>query len=225
MIIRRQAFAKIPSLYKYMPVQYAHDLVERGRFRLGTLHDFQDVENHGTALGDKEEGLKLTYANPALVTMADSSPDGRFLRNFVDGTDSRTIIFDRCLFELNDRSPNAWLFCCSKRTSASLMSEFNADTCVEITDGREFFRAIFDRMALGKKARQMDVMNCVYRNRAQHYSTEDGVPPVAIKEPKHRHQSELRAVFTPMRLPIEPIVICAPAVMAHCRILSGVPVV
>ena len=42
-------------------MQWARDILNNGKIRVGTLHDFKNVEKYGNEIGDLNEGMRKVY--------------------------------------------------------------------------------------------------------------------------------------------------------------------
>lgn len=220
--IRRQAVQPMPTVYKYLPREYAEALVHKGRLRLGTLHDFQDEELHGSTIGDNQEGVKHIYDAPGLFIAGTGAKMSPLMKAAVGGSVPDGTIFDRCSFTASQRTPNRWLYCTSRSLDERLYKEFKADTCITITDARSFYRSIFDHLVDRRLGLEMTVIQCVYASRYQDYRQVDSIPPEALKEPRYEVQQEMRAVFVPRKLPIKPVIVDVPLSARYCAITGSI---
>lgn len=215
-----QALAEMPPLFKYLPRRFADALISSGDLRLGTLHDFQDEERHGHAIGDRAEGVAEVYDNPPLLVTGSGTPLSPPVRAALGDDPPPGNVFDRCLFTITERTENRWLYCTSSRCHPSLVGEFGADACVRIRKARRFYRAIFQELANRRLITSMDVLRCVYRDRAWHYEDAGRLPPEAVKPRCYERQQEFRGVFVPTRLPIEPLVLRVPDCAQYCSLVD-----
>jgi len=49
------------SLFKYLRSEHVDSMLGRGTIRLGTLHEYRDIESHGAEIGDLDEGRKWVF--------------------------------------------------------------------------------------------------------------------------------------------------------------------
>ncbi len=106
--------------------------------------------------------------------------------------------------------------------SSTLLADFECDACVEVSNGRMFYRAVFEGLGADLVSR-MDVVECVYDERWRHYLNPTTIPAAALKDPVHAHQREVRGIFTPRRQPIGIIQRTIPEVRQYCRLLETIP--
>lgn len=109
-------------LFKYLPIQYATALVERGEVLFRSLSYFRQQEH--AARGDEVEGVHVDDPDKAvtlqnLTTGLSVSGAFRFL-NSID-------------------QDHVFAYCCSCRLTAELLQAFQADACVKILDPELFF--------------------------------------------------------------------------------------
>jgi hypothetical protein len=217
----------VQVLYKYLKRKYAEPLVCRGTIRLGSLQEYQDEdeERHGTVIGDREEGVKRLYDDPAFATAETLSPFASpIVHSVIHGVRGPGVAFVNCVFTQEYVSANCWLYCTSARLSAQLMKEFGCDACVRLDDPATFFEAIFNELKRRGRAHGCKVFDCIYRERNQHYSADDGVHPAALKDPRYASQREVRAAFFPVNLPIERFLdVTVPELTRCCTLLDRVP--
>lgn len=225
----RRGIPTLPPLYRYTHRVHAESLVRDGQIRLGTLFNYRRIEAHAPMIGDAHEGTAGRYDNPPISRARDLSPlaAGMVQQAFPGlGPDA---IFDRCLFEQVETSPDCWIFSASMRLGAATMRSMDPtyDACVEIRFPSFFGQVIGQELinrnlVAGYASCQMRA--CVYRDRLLHYTEDDGVAPVAIKAPGFADQQEVRYIFHP-RTPegLEPLIMTMPALARCCRMVENLP--
>jgi hypothetical protein len=194
-----------PPLFKYTKRIHALSLVNQGKVRIGTLHDFQKIEQYAPMIGDKAEGEKRRYDNPVFASAGGLS---RFARPIADSvfanlpTDpAERFLFLQCSFEKIDRSPNRRLYSTSTRLGASTMHAMDPayDTCVRIDYVFAFFHAIEQELIRLNLATHGLIRPVRYRERTQHYLKDNGLDPVLLKPLSHVDQHEVRFIFFPAK--------------------------
>jgi hypothetical protein len=112
----------IPSrLYKYLPYRFVRVFLERGDLLFRNLSYFRQIEEKGR--NDFLEGLHMDYPDHDVT---------------LDTTDGRIHWQGRAAFLNSVNADRVFVFCLSDTLAPELFVEFNADTCVEILDPKEF---------------------------------------------------------------------------------------
>jgi len=80
-----------PRLLKYLRREHLDAVLHGGRFRIGTLHAFRDIERYGATIGDGEEGKRTTFLTSALPIEFDllsaDDPRAAHARKVIQGWD------------------------------------------------------------------------------------------------------------------------------------------
>ena len=106
------------SLYKYLPEKYVDDFVRKGAILFRSLSYFRDYED-AQIRGDEFEGTKLYRPQAGLeVTLA--------------ATQQKVVLPHT--FESTAKEDDIFVFCLSTVRSEDLAKQFQATTCVEISD-------------------------------------------------------------------------------------------
>ena len=211
----------VTPLYKYMSRAFARALVRKGDCRIGTLLEFQGLEQHGPEIGDEREGTKsIHFHGDHDIHGDDPSTIPDFVHDVIDLGRGGVLI--DCDVTQNFVSPNEFIFSASRSLSIAAMRSLGYDTVVKITHPGDFVRALTP--ALHSKhpiiTNRVLVARCVYRERDQHYVDADDVPPALLKSPRHAYQDEVRVIWSPVEQPIEPIIVDCPAAASFCRFVS-----
>jgi hypothetical protein len=195
-----------PPLFKYAKQEHADMLVQKGRLRIGTLHDYRRIEIHGPMIGDDQEGWAASYDAPAFATPDTLSPfaapmAAQTFRSLfgTERVDTRTVGFINCMFSRPRVSPNCWLYCTSARLGRRVMEsmEKGYDACVRIDYVDEFFKALAEELDRQRLITGGRIIRCVYRDREQHYTVDDRLASLAIKSMDYAIQEEVRFVYFP----------------------------
>ena len=142
--------AKIERLYKYTMAHYAKDMIEHGRFRLGTLYEYRLVEKHGIAVGDADEGTHKTILDaktPTSFSLQDGSPEAKYfhrhiLREDQKNKDVRIVMESGAKLISNTSSEDLYIYSTSLMFDPNAMLEFRYDSCVLIEQPDRFFHAL-----------------------------------------------------------------------------------
>jgi len=182
------------TFYKYLPKQYAKELVEQGVIKIGTLYSYRSKYEGDTQRSDPEEGI--TKHKPKNVTQ---NQDGTYnvsvrIRPMFQGS----IMMSQNSYELS--SANAYMYCFSSKKSKELMDNFeDCDTCVAIKDIKKFFELVSYKLAkIGFIAvgDPRDVGPCQYTSREMDESHElKNIPECFIKDVKYKNQDEWRLLW------------------------------
>src|SRR6187431_2613654 len=92
-------------LYKYLRKEHAHLLMNRGKFRIGTLLDYRKTAEHGNAIGDSTEGRTSLYQDVDHVTWT-SDTQSDFSKSIVTVAPGAVSEFENCTFEQFTESPD-----------------------------------------------------------------------------------------------------------------------
>lgn len=192
--------------------KHADALVQRGEIRLGTLHDYRNMERHGPMIGDDDEGKKFLFDNVGMATgdtLSRTSPFAARLAAQGMGPLAQApgVAFVACTFRERHHSPNCWLFCMSAILSARVMRSFKKgyDACVRIDYYHAFHGVVGEELARqGLVASNPhwtpgEIFWCEYKERTQHYLRDDRLPAVMLKAPVYAEQQEVRFAYWPLK--------------------------
>ena len=221
-LIENDLLTENTSLYKYTKAEYAEKIIDDGIFRIGTLHEYQNIEKHGSEIGDHEEGVK--YIRNAPGEIYDYSVPGsvpRFVRNFIRADEGQNIKIVGIPMVQEIISPNFYLYSVTSEVCINSMKEFGYDAVIEIQDPASFFHALTVSMKsqIGI-TEDASISPCDYRIRASHYSSKDRTHPAIIKDYKYLYQKEIRAIWSPASKDIDPQIIHCPEASRFCKTLK-----
>jgi hypothetical protein len=203
-------------LFKYMKSKYAESFFTAGTLRIGTLHEYRNVEKYGPIVGDRGEGKKTirTTLKPDDVWTEESMPDHmRSVIKLVGGARLHSSMGD---FIVNENSQDYYLFCTTSVFSKSVMKEFEADVCIAIVNVQGFFDALAATMK--DRGTLLAVAKCFYGTRYVRHETDHGVPAPLIKPKRYERQQEVRAIWQPHAKSIESFNIDCKEAAVHCKI-------
>ena len=212
----------ISHLYKYTQNVYALKMVQTGQCRVGTLFEYRDKEKHGSEVGDSDEGRKTTYSNDPLIdwTKPETVPD--IVKRVVKVGEGRNPIFQNCWFNVNEESPDCYVFSVAEALNPNVMREFGYDAVVRITHPNLFFQALTECLQNMRRIKsEFTLSKCRYIDRTQHYSRQHSIHPAFMKDPRYKYQQEVRVIWIPEENPIEPVILECPQLRMHCSLISN----
>jgi hypothetical protein len=168
-------------LYKYLPFQFAEAFVKKGEVLFRTLSYFRRIEH--SARGDEIEGVHV------------DAPDHDV--TLETNTGIRIVGPHRFLNSVDQE--RTYAFCCSQVFDSALFKEFDADSCVVITDPDTFFLRC---ATAARTPLPLDPPGLLHRAVAYFHPNKEA--PLPVKDPraipfmKHfsfESQQEYRAVF------------------------------
>lgn len=204
-------------LYKYMRREHASLLLEKGTIRIGTLYEYRNTEEHGSVIGDPEEGIKTEFMEVGKeVWTEENQPEFSKSLIKVSGPGSHNI--SNFTLEKGYHSPDCYLFCTTETFDEAAMEDFEYDTCVVIEDAERFFWAIAE--TIKDKAEYIGAGRCQYTERRKHHAVADDINPGLIKSPEYERQREVRAIWMPKSESISPMIIECPDAAKYCKLYS-----
>ena len=205
-----------------MKKEFAEKAVNKGIFRIGTLYEFQNIEKHGCAIGDSEEGKKYFQNRPNEIydfSKPETIPD--FTRKFIKAPDGANIKFDNCLFQEEVSSPDLFIYSVSQEISKESLKSLDYDSVIIINYPKKFFHALSS--CLRKKILIKPgciISPCSYINRASHFEYPNHLHPALIKDPTYKYQKEVRAIWESPKLPLKPLIINCKVAKKFCSLLT-----
>jgi hypothetical protein len=196
-------------------------MLERGSIRIGTLHEFRRVEEHGSEIGDREEGIVTACSADPIVDLQRPetvSPVVRQVLGIPADAVPPPFVFQDIEFRGRADSPDCWIYCTSRSFDEAAMKRMNRDACVIINRPEEFFRALTTKLRTLGLVTGFSLGPCIYTDRVQHYTTLPATHPALIKDHSHAYQNEARAIWFPRSLPIEHIDISCPEATLLCTL-------
>jgi len=198
-------------------MQYKHtmSMLAFGKMRIGTLRDFQKVEEYGSEVGDAGEGTKTVYEDKPDIFWGEANVPP-LVKRLVSFPDNTTATFRNCEFQHTQKSPDCYIYCVTQEFDKDAMTEFGYDCCIRINDPHMFFHELTKCLRRIHKLKQSVIGKCIYTNRRQHYSLQDNIPPGLIKPPRFAYQKEVRAMWIPQDREIQPIFVSCPQATQYC---------
>src|SRR5215467_13805693 len=121
------------KLYKYLKREYADQLINEGTIKIGTYFEFRKMEEDKQR-GDKDEG-KIIYSKIVERDTEVRDLPSIFTENVKIEGGGKLILKGGAKASAHGEISDCYLFCCSKLYDQKLMTEFEADACIEIFDG------------------------------------------------------------------------------------------
>lgn len=187
-------------IYRHMESPYAVKLLEHGELRIGTLYNFRKEEDHGSQIGDAEEGRYRL-----LVDAARGSDLPTPLREKTAGVLDGAHV---CNINLEANSEDCHVLCFSLSSDPSVTAGFNYDVSLEVVDFRMLSSTVAQLLAehYGQHCR-VKAATCIYLPRESHYSQFEDVDPTFVKPLEYRAQMEFRAAFCLANADVAPILL------------------
>lgn len=204
-------------LYKYLRKDHAKMLLERGKLRIGTLYEFRDIEKHGTAIGDNEEGKKSTYMEIEKETLTPKNQH-EYTKDFFNlGTDA-SLTIQGITLEKPINSPNYYIYSTSEVFDKNALNNFGYDTCIVIENPEQFFAVI--SKTFRHKGELEGIFRCQYHPRRLSFDQDHGIHPAIIKSPEYENQKEVRTLWKPKKKSIQPLIIECRKAAKYCKLLE-----
>lgn len=212
------------KIYKYTSQEHAIGLLRYGKFRVGTLYEYRNLE-HVSGVADPNEGRKTISGklNEQFLSGEEVPKTLTDLGILSVSPGPTNITFTNTTFKSSISSEDAYIWCGSKLKSFLVQQEFEGtDSCVEISNPEAFFALLSEFMALKYDAEFIGLFTIEYRERVEEWQrTHLGVHPATIKEPHFSEQKEVRAIWQPRQSGIiSPIISRLPALSRYCKLVT-----
>ena len=215
------------TLFKYVRARHLKDILEHGRFRLGTLYEYRDIEEHGQAIGDADEGkhrTAFTSANRTDFNLQDGSQAAQFFRGHITPDNHlagirRMVLLPGTKVIAEAQAPDMFVFCASTIFDKALMVEFGYDACIRIEAPHRFFSAISH--AIRHQARFVTFSEVVYRDRETSHLNPHTIHPALMKGLDYSRQAEVRALWEPLRENIQPLFVSCRKAAGYCSMVRS----
>lgn len=215
-------------LYKYLPREFAETLTKVGSTRVGTLHDFRNIEKHAKGIADESEGKRTVTAHFENETIVGGSERYKALKSTraVNIPDNVGLNVGKLDIVMDYDHADALVWCCSTEKSIDAMKEVGgADTCVEIIDVPSFFSALNDAVrTLHPVLLFQGPATVLYQDRKQEWREDSvGISPAFIKGLAFGGQGEVRVAWvTPEGADqlFDAFILAASECHQYCRIVD-----
>jgi len=217
-----------PPLFKYLSLHWADQAVKNGSFRITTFETCRSAERIGNERVDGREGTALIATHPEYFD-ASKDEEWPFGVEQIFGNNRKVgfkVIGGRYI--TYHHITDVYLFCMSSRFGRDLFERFKCDACLVIRDPAKFryhlscalYAAADIESFLGIDdvdygGRAIDIH---YRDGRNHWDRD--VHPAFIKPKEYQIEDEVRSVWLPRTLPIEPINIVSREAAACCELIE-----
>lgn len=215
--------------YKYLPKQFADDMVTNGCIKLSMLSYYRDIEAHGDAVGDTKENTRIIYSHDKDVktSLEQLNPLEKRLF-FLGGAKVENFHFEKNRIEILDKGDNLIAYCASNEFNKDSMERISKeniaagndayDACVEISDHVDFVKTIEKFLVREYGFKYKGHGDCHYNDRLVHWSQANNVSSWYLKELKYQYQSECRIVLVPPEsFNEQSLIIYIPDIVKYCR--------
>jgi hypothetical protein len=220
---------EFPILYKYIKLRHATSTLQDGKFRIGTLREYQGYDH--AEIGDKEEGIQgielPAYAADRAACMQNLIAKYPLLDALHSDQRFTDIQNEDILAKVLIVAPDCYMFCMTSEYSPAVMQQFGCDACIEITSPLNFFKAL--SVAMGSRAHFAALHVCKYLT-SRHLPWEEHVTYriQAIKTLDQKHQKEVRFTWDPIytsgfdasNTVLEPIFLKCKEATQYCRLYT-----
>lgn len=215
-------------MYKYAEKRFTESLLNEGKIRIGTLHDFRRIEL-GRGISDPKEGVKTVHHKienfhykGADRQQESNSIDAQSLAAFgvFNVSGNVDVEFTGCYQRKTISVPDCFILCTSESLSKSTMKEFEGtDSCLKISNKLNFYKYITQSLNAIVPVTFEGEHTVVYKSREENWNGRDwGGNPALTKEPEFSKQYEYRAIWVPLnRQPIEPVIIANKKLRPHLK--------
>lgn len=200
-------------------------LLETGTVRIGTLHEYRNIELHGTEVGDHGEGTKQTICIDSAHSPEDIA-NHPVLSSFIRAEPGATINISNVQFRLQEISSDYYVYSMSEAYDPDIAKNLDCDACIIIKQPLLFLSSI-DKCLRGiaKLKNEFLLERCQYASRTQLFSGQHRIfpniahqsHPALIKENKYYYQREIRAIWEPIDTGIQPMILTCPDIAEYCE--------
>jgi hypothetical protein len=195
-------------MYRYGQRAHCNELLEIGRVRVGTLHDFRRSE-HKRGVADPTEGKKeVAHVFPSAsftgndLSRAPKTKDESAMRAYglFRVAPGASVQFTDVEFRMAHESPDCFVVCGSNECSTRTMAQFEgADACLRIIDVQTFVSVIAQELNKITRVEFAGIAEVKYQARLEEWNGRDwGDHPAWIKESEFALQHEVRAIWRPL---------------------------
>ena len=198
--------------------------LSRGQFRIGTLHEYRDIDKFGPEIGDDGEGktvVQLTANEPLAVDLLSDDPRAAHMRTVLKGLDefpsgSKISIQMEIGSSIArfDGTFDHYMYCVSMKCDLTQMHAFGYDACLRINDIKGFFSELSNCLP---NARPIVGAPVEYRDRRIDHTETRASPGAFLKPVAYASQSEYRFLWEPGGHPIAPEIITCPRALRYCE--------
>ena len=191
-------------LYKYLPLQYAQQLLRKGIFRVSTAAKYRSIEGAGRGRHDAGEATRaVKFEVPSEAEFTGANPLPSPFDKLINPGPEGHMILRHSVLTMNYDEGNTFIWCTSARFSPDLLEKFGASACVSIHEPVEFFQLASEHFP--RKYVDCALAACVYRDRTEDVSQNSNLHPAMLKHPDYASEQEWRALWItdPKSQPVE----------------------
>jgi hypothetical protein len=212
--------------YKYTKKEFVDGLLKQGIIKVGTISEYRKYDH--PEIGDSGEGSET------IITTASSSGEKITEENMpvmpypirkavsISGS-AEFHLHGKVILRSNHSLPDAYIYCVTQEPSESVMQQFGADCCVEISDVEAFCKIVCEEVLRARNLSfgQYICRSCQYVGREIIDDAYEGVANIDVsayflKESKYSPQKEARMLF----LPLAPSSVELPTLLLTCPELA-----
>lgn len=207
----------LPTVYKYLKVEHAVNMLRHGSIRIRPLVYYQNEEELGTAVGDKLEGSRQSsmvikdYGSGENL----SAHQRQFMHELgIKGDGVANVYVSQCVTAV----VGYYAYCMSDILSNELLDEFHPNdgaAIVTIADLDGFYRAVTNELLAFAEPDEMGKV--IYVNGEWDFEQHGWINPAYVKQMKYATQSEVRLLWISKGELLPYIDIHSPAIAAMCR--------
>lgn len=202
-----------------MKSNHANTFFRQGIIRIGTLHEYRDIEKHGKVVGDHQEGMLIEEELHENLTMQSAEDVPSFVRERIKISPGSKIQLINSTFSLSDQSPDYYMYCVTTEFDPTVMKEFGCDRCIEINNVQKFIDGL--NHCMRHKGKFVGAFNCVYTEKVVSPGKKPPYPPVLVKDPKYENQKEVRFLWEPKNKYPRPERMACRKIPRHCSYVNN----
>lgn len=192
---------------------HASRLLSEGILRVGTLHEYRNVEKHGDRIGDAREGSKGAVLTVPRLEARLKKDLPEFIRDRIKIGPGK-VTFINSSFLVTEESPDFYIYSTTNIYDKNAMLELGYDACVRLDDPVNFFRALSH--TLRHKGAYQGLFSCIYMPRDLPPDKQHDIHPALIKDPTYEIQQEHRAIWRPVSLHPRPVIVACRKARNYC---------
>lgn len=194
-------------------------MVRDGSVRIGTLESYRQLEED-EARGDSGEGTRTLHSDEQPRVYNNTGELPPILRGIECGPGGlatngpNAIVFE-------NKMQDVFVYCMAEKFSTRVMNRFGG-ACIRIENPIAFLEALNDRFIeelhrLSRHCSPGKVGRCLYVERRQNYHSATLVDDCFIKPPSYSDQYEIRMMWRPDKVPIEPVPLKCTEIVQYCE--------
>ncbi|MGR3174681.1 MAG: hypothetical protein ACUZ8N_08800 [Candidatus Scalindua sp.] len=202
------------KLFKYVMSKHADAFFQNGSIRIGTLHEYRDIEKHGSIIGDHQEGVlreEELYENKLIKSELDVPS---FVHGRIKVHPGSTLQLINSKIAVTEQSPDYYMYCVTTKFDHGVMKEFGCDKCIEIKNVKKFIEGLC--FCMSNKGKFIGAFNCIYTDKVVSPGKKPPYHPALVKDPKYDNQKEVRFLWEPMNKNPQPILMACRRIPKYC---------